>query len=78
MRRDLTERRLDLEASGALEATGARKLDLSWLTKEERGRLRAILLRVRDYPNTEARMNALTAPERAWLTELGNREAHDG
>ncbi len=78
MRNNLTRRLVDLEANWA-DTTGARKLDLGWLTKEERGRLRTILLRVKDYANTEDRMNALTTPERAWLMELSNRaEAHDG
>ncbi len=67
MRHDLMKRLLKLEA------TGARKLDLGWLTKEERGQLRTILIRVKDHPNAEARMNALTTAEHAWLTQLGNR-----
>ena len=77
MRRDLNKRLLDLETTGAPETTGARELDLGCLTKEERGRLRAILIRVKDHPNAEARMNALTTAERAWLTQLGKRiEGH--
>ncbi len=79
MHRDLTKRLLELEATGAPETTGAGKLDLGWLTKEERGRLRTILFRVKDHPSTEARMNALTTAEHAWLAQLGNRiEARDG
>ncbi len=78
MRNDLAKRLLDLEAGGAPETTGARKLALGWLTKEERGRLPAILFRVKDYPSTEARMKALTTAERAWLTQLARVEAHDG
>ncbi len=78
MRNNLTRRLVDLETNW-VDTTGARKLDLGWLTKEERGRLRTILLRVKDYPSTEARVNALTTAEHAWLTQLGNRvEAHDG
>lgn len=72
MRNNLTRRLVDLEANW-VDTTGARKLDLGWLTKEERGRLRTILLRVKDHPSTEARMNALTTAERAWLPQLGNR-----
>ncbi len=78
MRRELINRLLDLEASGAVETTGAGKLDLGWLTKEERGQLRVILFRVKGHPSTEARMNALTTAERAWLTQLARVEAHDG
>jgi len=47
MRNNLTRRLVDLEANW-VDTTGARKLDLGWLTKEERGRLRTILLRVKD------------------------------
>ncbi len=77
--RDLAKRLLELEAADASETADGRKLDLGFLTKEERGRFRTILLRVKDCLSTEARVNALTTAEHAWLMELGNRvEAHDG
>ncbi len=77
--RDLTRRLLKLEADDTSETADGGKLDLGFLTKEERGRLRTILLRVKDLPSIEARKKALTTAEHAWLMKLGNRvEAADG
>ena len=74
MRRDLMSRLLDLEARSASQTPGACKLDLSFLNKDERNRLRTILMRVKDLPETEDRLNALTPAERAWLTQLGHTD----
>ncbi len=70
--RDLAKRLLELEADAASE--GGHKLDLSWLTKEERGRLRTILLKMKGHVSTQAGLNALSTADVAWLTELGARQ----
>ena len=72
--RDLAKRLLELEIASASETTGGRKFDLGWLTKEERNRLRVILMRVKDLPKYKKRIDALTTAEVAWLTELGARQ----
>ncbi len=72
--RGLAKRLLELEMASASETTGGDKLDLSWLTKEERNRLRVILMRVKDLPAYQNRIDALTTAEVAWLTELGARQ----
>ncbi len=73
---DLAKRLLELEMAGASETGGGRKLDLGWLTKEERGRLRTILIQVKAHVFTHTGLNALSTADVAWLTELGNRESH--
>ena len=76
---DLAKRLLELEMASASETGGGRKLDLGWLTKEERGRLRTILIQVKGHVFIHTGLNALSTADVAWLTELGKRvEAHDG
>ena len=72
--RDLAKRIVELEKASASETAGAGKLDLSWLSKDERRRLRTILLQVQGHISTQAGLNALTTADVAWLTELGSRE----
>ncbi len=71
---DLPKRLLELEMASASETGGGRKLDLGWLTKEERGRLRTILIQVKGHVSPQAGLNALSTADVAWLTELGARQ----
>ncbi len=71
---DLAKRVVELERASESETAGAGKLDLSWLSKDERQRLRSILLQVQSHVSTHAALNALSTADLAWLTELGARQ----
>ncbi len=71
---DLAKRLVELERASASETAGAGKLDLSWLSKDERGRLRTIMLQIKGHVSTQAGLNALSTADVAWLTELGARQ----
>lgn len=79
--RDLAKRLVELEIASGSETAGAGKLDLSWLSNDERQRLRSIVLQIEGHAFIHDGLNALSTADMAWLTELGARqpvEAHDG
>lgn len=71
---DLAKRLVELEIASGSETAGDRKLDLSWLSKDARRRLRTILLQVQEHATTHGGLNALSTADMAWLTKLGARQ----